>query len=150
MEDVSTVYAKRLLLVNSVCGLELQPQDWEERTAFGAKEQVSLVHLPPAEGFQQMLEKYLDETKGARGSKRAKFEPKMPLEVGRFPVRTKPNPRAILVEGQPWLNAACQPKISFNFFPDIQSVYSSKGGDRTGQVKSLGEFRQRRIQYGHL
>ena len=69
VEALTTLYAKRLLLVDSICDLGLQPVEVEEQTAFGARERVNMVHLPAAEGFPRMLHSYMEEVKGAKGSK---------------------------------------------------------------------------------
>ena len=122
LEPINTLYAKRLMLVDAMCDLGLQPVEVEEQTAFGSRERVNLVHLPAAEGFPKMLQNYMEEAKGSRGTHRARFEPKLPLDMGRFPLRVRPNPKAIVVEDQPWLNAASQANTSL-----ISSQGSSQG-----------------------
>ena len=112
VEAITTLYAKRLMLVDSMCELGLQPVEVEEQTAFGAKERVNMVHLPAAEGFPRLLHSYMEEVKGTQGSRRARLEPKLPLDIGRFPSRVRPNPKAIVVEDHPWLNSACQANTS--------------------------------------
>ena len=117
----SSRYARRLALVNEYCELGLQPKESEQVTAFGSRESARLVRLPPAEGFGIMFDKVMIEAKGKKGSKRAKNEAKLPLEVGKFPARNKPNINAIEPEGQPWLvnssqtNTSLSSSQAFNF-----------------------------------
>ena len=116
-EEISSRYARRLAIVSELCDLGLQPLENEQQTAFGARERAKLVRLPPAEGFELMFDKVLLEAKGKRGTKRAKTEPKLPLEVGKLPARNKPNTNTIEAEGQPWLVAASQHNTSLTSAP---------------------------------
>ena len=106
--EINTQYSRRLMMVNQICDLSLEPRHSEEETAFGSKEVVTgRVRLPPAEGFCRMFDHYLAEVKGERGTKRNRSEPRLPLEVGQVPMRNKPSAKAIEIEGQPWPNVAC-------------------------------------------
>ena len=108
-------------MVNELCGLELNQGREEEKMAFGAKESAKVVQLPPAEGFVSLFKDYMEEVKGAKGSKRSKSEPRMPLDIGKLPPRNRQNLKAIEIQGQPWLQSACVQNTSltsaqvFNF-----------------------------------
>ena len=106
--ETSTRYAKRLLLVNDICDLRIQPPEVEEQTFFGAKDTVGLIKLPPAEGFTPMLNNFMEEVKGKRTSKRSRSDNKLPLDVGKWPARNRPNLSTIESAGNPWLVTASQ------------------------------------------
>ena len=106
-EDVglSTNYAKRLMLVNGICGLNIEPVHSAQKTAFGARNKVPMIHLPGAEGFGDMLEDYMREVKGEIG-RSSKSESKLPMDLGKWPSRAKPNPKAIETADVAWLPSA--------------------------------------------
>ena len=99
-------FAKRLLLVRDICKLDIPEQEEEEQTTFDTKDTLTPIKLPPAEGFKNLLNGYMKEARGAKGSKRAKKDSKLPLEVGRLVSRNRPNVSAVESHGQPWLMAA--------------------------------------------
>ena len=105
--EASSRYAKRLLLVNDICDLNIEPVvNEEERTFFDSRETVGLIHLPPAEGFVGMMNNFMKDVKGKKGSKRARTDHKLPLDVGKWPQRNRPNLSTVEPAGNPWIMTA--------------------------------------------
>ena len=142
--ELNTNYAKRLMLVNGICGLGLEPIQERQKTAFGSRHQVNMIHLPGAEGFSDMLTDYMKEVKGEKGRK-SKAELKLPMDLGKFPSRAKPNPKAIEMADSPWLPTASKVNTSlvstqvFNF-PVVPKVLLDQDKIRTWESSAREEL----------
>ena len=144
-EKVGSRYAHRLSLVNYFCDLDIHQGVSVEHTTFGARDTTPLVKLPPAEGFVPMFHNIMEEIKGKRGSKRARTDPKLPLDIGKFPARNKPNLHTIDSEGQPWLVTAAQHNSSLTslqafHFSSIPKVVVEQERVRTWESSAREEF----------
>ena len=85
-EKESYSYGQRLIIkLDSVLGLNLQPEVPQVSTAFGSKKARSpWLKLPPAEGFPAMLQSYMGEVRAVEGSKRAGTAPLLPMDISRI------------------------------------------------------------------
>jgi len=99
VEAMNYSYIQRLMLVHNIMGLEIEQEQELVSTDFGSRKKRPKVKLPPALGFPEMFEAYMGEIKAIEGSKRGGKDPKLPLDVLKVPIRTRPNLRAYDIKG---------------------------------------------------
>lgn len=128
-EPVNYSVAQRLLLVHKVLDMEVKTVEEEPTTIFGSKRRTPRLRLPASKGFREMFDKYKAEMLGSEGSKRAKNNPRLPLEVGKVPPRHKPSLKAYEIEGESWkrqasrYNTSLSSAFGFNTMPNATVPY---------------------------
>ena len=113
-DPVGYSYAQRLLLLHKVLGMGVNPQEEKVGTVFGSKKKNPRLRLPPSQGFTEMFDSYLSEVKGSEGSRRAKSNPRLPLDVNKVPPRHRPNIKAYELDGDAWRRQAGRHNTSLN------------------------------------